>query len=214
MPSCSRTAPRCLTWRRPSIPFPASTTSVCFISGRRSGTWCGACSMPKSSTKCCGWRCSGWGRRVPASWKFAGERDRRTPTAKRAARLAYQRSLQRALERRFPDLRCLASTTSIGSGAIVWPDLCPRPAAARTVRLRGAGRECAGDPGFDRCGSDLRHSVARCLPPGASGKDGGRRAETVSARGRFGADPRAHGASASAAPPSGSCTNWKSATTS
>jgi hypothetical protein len=32
------------------------------------------------------------------------QRDRRTPTAKRAARVAYQKSLQRALERSFPPM--------------------------------------------------------------------------------------------------------------
>ena len=52
--------------------------------------------------RCCGWRCSGWGRRVPSKLEICRQRDRRTPTAKRAARAAYQRSLQRTLERRFP----------------------------------------------------------------------------------------------------------------
>jgi len=42
------------------------------------------------------------GQTRPSKLEICRERDRRTPTAKRAARLAYQRSLQRTLERRFP----------------------------------------------------------------------------------------------------------------
>ncbi len=41
------------------------------------------------------------------------ERDRRTPTAKRAARLAYQRILQRVLLRRFPGFKTVSLSTSI-----------------------------------------------------------------------------------------------------
>ena len=72
MPSSSMMAPRCLTWRRRSIQSPANATSVCFIFGRRNGTWFDGCSTSKSNMKCCGWRCSGWGKRVLASWRFAG----------------------------------------------------------------------------------------------------------------------------------------------
>jgi hypothetical protein len=42
------------------------------------------------------------GQTRPSKLEICRQRDRRTPTAKRAARLAYQRSLQRTLERRFP----------------------------------------------------------------------------------------------------------------
>src|SRR4029078_5827791 len=45
--------------------------------------------------------------------ELCGQRDRRTPTAKRAARLAYQRSLQRTLERRFPTYVASPLTTSL-----------------------------------------------------------------------------------------------------
>jgi hypothetical protein len=38
----------------------------------------------------------------PSKLEICRQRDRRTPTAKRAARLAYQRKLQGAVERRFP----------------------------------------------------------------------------------------------------------------
>ncbi|HXZ39776.1 MAG TPA: hypothetical protein VEG68_03480, partial [Terriglobales bacterium] len=42
------------------------------------------------------------GQSKPTKLEICRERDRRTPTAKRAARLAYQRMLQRVLQRRFP----------------------------------------------------------------------------------------------------------------
>ena len=42
------------------------------------------------------------GQTRPGKLEICRERDRRTPTAKRAARLAYQRDLQRTLERHFP----------------------------------------------------------------------------------------------------------------
>jgi len=42
------------------------------------------------------------GQSRPSKLEICRQRDRRTPTAKRASRLAYQRSLQRLLERRFP----------------------------------------------------------------------------------------------------------------
>jgi hypothetical protein len=42
------------------------------------------------------------GQSRPTMLEICRERDRRTPTAKRAARLAYQRMLQRVLQRRFP----------------------------------------------------------------------------------------------------------------
>src|SRR5256712_8112361 len=41
------------------------------------------------------------GQARPTKLEICRERDRRTPTAKRSARLAYQRVLQRVLERRF-----------------------------------------------------------------------------------------------------------------
>jgi len=42
------------------------------------------------------------GQTRPGKLEICRQRDRRTPTAKRVARLAYQRSLQRTLEWRFP----------------------------------------------------------------------------------------------------------------
>ncbi|HYM08972.1 MAG TPA: hypothetical protein VEU11_20640 [Terriglobales bacterium] len=52
------------------------------------------------------------GQTRPGKLEICRQRDRRTPTAKRAARLAYQRSLQRTLERRFPAWVASRLTTS------------------------------------------------------------------------------------------------------
>jgi hypothetical protein len=52
------------------------------------------------------------GQTRPGKLEICRQRDRRTPTAKRAARLAYQKSLQRALERSFPGYLASRLTTS------------------------------------------------------------------------------------------------------
>ena len=52
------------------------------------------------------------GQTRPGKLEICRQRDRRTPTAKRATRLAYQRSLQRTLERRFPAYVASPLTTS------------------------------------------------------------------------------------------------------
>jgi hypothetical protein len=53
------------------------------------------------------------GQARPGKLEICRQRDQRTPTAKRAARLAYQRSLQRTLERRFPAYVASRLTTSV-----------------------------------------------------------------------------------------------------
>jgi hypothetical protein len=52
------------------------------------------------------------GQYRPTKLEICRERDRRTPTAKRAARLAYQRTLQRILARRFPACKALPLTSA------------------------------------------------------------------------------------------------------
>src|SRR5580698_6297261 len=52
------------------------------------------------------------GQSKPSKLEICRERDRRTPTAKRAARLAYQRVLQRVLERRFAGFTADKLTTA------------------------------------------------------------------------------------------------------
>ena len=54
----------------------------------------------------------GLGQTRPGKLEICRQRDQRTPTAERAARLAYQRSLQRTLERRFPAYVASRLTTS------------------------------------------------------------------------------------------------------
>ncbi len=53
------------------------------------------------------------GQARPTKLEICRERDRRTPTAKRAARLAYQQVLRRALERRFPGFKVERLSTSM-----------------------------------------------------------------------------------------------------
>ena len=53
------------------------------------------------------------GQSKPTKLEICRERDRRTPTAKRAARVAYQRVLQRVLQRRFPGFTIDRLSTSM-----------------------------------------------------------------------------------------------------
>ena len=54
-----------------------------------------------------------FGQAKPVVIEIVRERDRRTPTAKRAARSGYQRMLKRLLERDFPDLSCGPLSTAM-----------------------------------------------------------------------------------------------------
>jgi hypothetical protein len=53
------------------------------------------------------------GQSKPTKLEICRERDRRTPTAKRAARLAYQRVLQRVLARKFPACKAAPLNSSM-----------------------------------------------------------------------------------------------------
>jgi len=53
------------------------------------------------------------GQAKPSKLEICRNRDRRTPTAKRVARMAYQRKLERALQRRFPDFKLLPLHTAM-----------------------------------------------------------------------------------------------------
>jgi hypothetical protein len=98
-----------------STPFPVSGTSACCICGRRNGISCGGFWKQRLRTKSSGWQCNGLDRRNQPSLRIEFQiladqygnvvslGDRRTPTAKCAARVAYQHVLQRVLPRRFPD---------------------------------------------------------------------------------------------------------------
>lgn len=56
------------------------------------------------------------GQTRPTKLEICRERDRRTPTARRVARIAYQRTLQRTLERRFPGFKIDRLVTSMDLG--------------------------------------------------------------------------------------------------
>ena len=64
----------------------------------------------------------------------------------------------------FSRVRDLPPHHPSGSGEIVWPDLRAWLAAARLDRLCPPRRECFRDAELDRCGLDLRDSVARSVP--------------------------------------------------
>jgi hypothetical protein len=51
------------------------------------------------------------GQARPTKLEICRERDRRTPTAKRLARMAYEHKLRRALERHFPEFTIAGLTT-------------------------------------------------------------------------------------------------------
>jgi hypothetical protein len=79
------------------------------------------------------------GQARPTKMEICRERDRRSPTAKKAARVAYEGKLRRALERHFRR----------GSGEIVWADLCARASTAGADRVRGAGSQRVRNAKFD-----------------------------------------------------------------
>jgi hypothetical protein len=61
------------------------------------------------------------GQTKPVKLEICRERDRRTPTAKKASRTAYQQKLQRVLERRFPGFTVARLTTSVDLGRSFGP---------------------------------------------------------------------------------------------
>src|SRR5207253_1990918 len=61
------------------------------------------------------------GQSHPTKLEICRQRDRRTPTAKRAARLAYQRLLQRVLTRKFPGFKVAKLSTSMDLGRSFGP---------------------------------------------------------------------------------------------
>jgi hypothetical protein len=88
------------------------------------------------------------GQTKPSKLEICRQRDRRTPTAKRAARVAYQRSLQGTLERRFSAYEASRLTTSSDLEYSFGP-IYARTFAAREIRFCRTGGECAGDAVVD-----------------------------------------------------------------
>jgi hypothetical protein len=100
-------------WRNPSTPFRASTTDACCTCGRRSETPCGVCWMLKSRMARLRLAVQRLGQARPSKLEICRERDRRTPTARRAARAAYEQKLRRSLERHFPDFKIVRLTSGV-----------------------------------------------------------------------------------------------------
>jgi len=134
------------------------------------------------------------GQAKPTKLEIYSERDRRTPTAKRAARVAYQQVLQRVLPRRFPGFTVDRLSSSMDLERSFGP------VYARGLLRRGQSTFAVlGVNGQQTQGSidaalTFRHSVARCLPRCKSWKVRRRRAEAVSASGSLRFDSGAHGA--------------------
>ncbi len=89
------------------------------------------------------------GQARPTKLEIWRERDRRSPSAKKAARASYEHKLKRALERQFPGFCGYAADVECGSGEIVWSDLCKRGAAAGADGLRGFGGKRTRNAGID-----------------------------------------------------------------
>jgi hypothetical protein len=83
-----------------------------FIFGHRSGTWLRRALAVEIKHEGLRLAVQRLGQTRPGKLEICRQRDRRTPTAKRVARLAYQRSLQRNLEWRFSAYVASRLTTS------------------------------------------------------------------------------------------------------
>jgi hypothetical protein len=71
------------------------------------------------------------GAAKPQALELVPTSDRRTPTAREAARRNYQRLLERALTRQFYRIEGGRAAVGDGPGAQLWPGVCARAAAAR-----------------------------------------------------------------------------------
>ena len=121
------------------------------------------------------------GQARPSKLEICRERDRRTPTAKRAARLTYSRTLQRMLEKKFRGYTVAKLTTAMdlerSFGPIYTRGLLRQGQSAFAVL--GVNRE--ETQASIRCGADLRHFVAGFLSSGSGGQGGCRRTQSFCA---------------------------------
>ena len=85
------------------------------------------------------------GQPKPTKLEICRERDRRTASAKKQARLAYRSVLERALGRKFPDLTLVQLNTSMD----LEKSFGPIYAEARSISVRGARCQPAGAAVFD-----------------------------------------------------------------
>ena len=89
--------------RNPSIPFQVNTTGVCSTCGRRNETWVRRVLDAEIKNGTLRLAVQRLGQARPSRLEICRERDRRTPTARRAARAIYEQKLRKTLERHFAE---------------------------------------------------------------------------------------------------------------
>ena len=88
------------------------------------------------------------GQARPSKLEICRERDRRTPTAKRASRLTYSRTFQRMLEKKFRGYTVAKLTTAMDLQRSFGPIYTRGLFAAGPIRNCRAWRKPRGDAGF------------------------------------------------------------------
>ena len=110
------------------------------------------------------------GQSRPTRLEICRERDRRSPSAKKAARIQLRTE---AATRSRPALSRLCRHPPYnrhGPGKLFRADLFPWTFAERPVGVRRAGSQRLGNASLHRCRADLRHPLARSVPPFLSRK--------------------------------------------
>ena len=88
------------------------------------------------------------GQSRPTKLEICRERDRRSPSAKKAARASYEQKLRRRPGTALSRLRHFKSDNVGRSVEVFRSHLCARSVAARADGVRGARSQCLGDAGF------------------------------------------------------------------
>ena len=122
------------------------------------------------------------GQLRPSRLDIHRARDPRTASAKRAARAAYQRVLERVLRKHFPDWLILQLNTAMDLEKSFGPIYCRGLVKHGVFGLCCPGRESARITGLDRRRADLRNPVAGFLSHCAFWQTGSRRVEVVCTR--------------------------------
>ena len=101
-----------------------------------------------------------FGQARPGVMEICRDRDRRTPTARKAARASYQRLLERLLKRSFPELTPGRMSTAADLERSFGPVYTRGELRARELVLGSPGRERAGAAGSHRRQRNLRTALA------------------------------------------------------
>ena len=119
------------------------------------------------------------GQTRPTRLEICRQKDRRTPTAKRTARVAYQKALHRLLERGFSGYHVTQLSTAVdlerSFGPIYTRGLLRKGQSA----FRRAGSQWARNPKLHRRRPDLFYPLAGRLPPIAGRQNSGRRSQII-----------------------------------